>query len=592
MARYIFVAGGVMSGIGKGVATASIGRILKSKGFKVTAIKIDPYINVDAGTMNPLEHGEIFVTDDGTECDQDVGNYERFLDENLSSENYITTGRVYQTVINRERKLEYKGKCVEVIPDIPNEVIRRINLATKKSKAEFVLIEIGGTVGEYQNMIFLEAARMMRLQNPENVLFILVSYLPIPKMIGEMKTKPTQNAVRLLNEAGLQPDIILARANLPLDEPRKRKISIFCNVAKEDVISAPDIESIYEIPVNFEKENLGNRILKKIGLRAKKQNLKDWKHLVSSIRKLEKPVNPHTKRGEGLKGAKSDKVSLRYGVGVKIGIVGKYFETGEFTLMDSYISVIEAIKHASWFFKKRPEIFWLSAEKYQKEPRAVKELKKYDGVIVPGGFGSRGVEGKIKAIEFCRKNKIPFLGLCLGMQLAVVEFARNVCGLKDANSTEFNPKTKYPVIDVMPEQKAFFKERKYGGTMRLGAYKCELKTNTRSWNAYLSFEPAFVAEATSAKEAALAKEDGSLIISERHRHRYELNNEFREILEKKGLVIAGINPERDLVEIIELKNHPFFVATQFHPEFKSRPLKPHPLFREFIRVATKKIRIS
>ncbi|MDI6591409.1 MAG: CTP synthase [Patescibacteria group bacterium] len=538
MARYIFVAGGVMSGIGKGVAVASIGRILKSKGFKVTAVKIDPYINVDAGTMNPIEHGEIFVTEDGVECDQDIGNYERFLDENLTTDNYITTGRVYQAVINRERNLEYGGRCVEVVPDIPNEVISRIQKAARKTKADFVLIEIGGTVGEYQNLLFLEAARMMHLQRPKDILFILVSYLPIPEKIGEMKTKPTQTAVRLLNEAGIQPDIILGRSKVPLDEPRKRKISIFCNVDIKDVISAPDIESIYEIPINFEKENLGNRILEKFNLKSRKQNLKDWEKLVKIIKTAEKPV--------------------------KIGMVGKYFETGKFTLMDSYISVIEAVKHAAWFFKKKPEINWLGAEKYEKNPKKLKELNKFDGIIVPGGFGSRGVEGKIKAIEFCRKQKIPFLGFCLGMQLAVVEFARNVCGFKKANSTEFIS-TKSgkvdPVIDVMPEQKALLKEKKYGGTMRLGAYKCELKRGTRSWKAYGKVK----------------------YVSERHRHRYELNNEFRSILERKGMMMAGINPERDLVEIIELKKHPFFLGVQFHPEYKSRPLKPHPLFREFIK---------
>jgi len=533
--RFIFVAGGVMSGIGKGVAVASIGRILKSKGFEVTAVKIDPYINVDAGTMNPIEHGEIFVTEDGDECDQDVGNYERFLDENLSRANYITTGRVYQAVIDRERNLEYGGRCVEVVPDIPNEVISRIKKAAKRTQADFVLIEIGGTVGEYQNLLFLEAARMMHLREPKNILFILVSYLPIPEKIGEMKTKPTQTAVRLLNEAGIQPDIILGRSKVPLDAPRKRKISIFGNVQEDDVISAPDIESIYEIPINFEKENLGNRILKKFDLRPKKQNLKDWEALIKKIKNTKKPV--------------------------KVGIVGKYFETGSFTLMDSYISVIEAIKHASWYYKRKPEICWLSAEKYEKNPKSLKELKKFDGIIIPGGFGIRGIEGKIKAIEFCRKNKIPYLGLCLGMQLAVVEFARNVCSLKGANSTEFNSKTKYPVIDVMPEQKALIREKKYGGTMRLGGYKCELKKGSRSWKSYGMLK----------------------CVSERHRHRYELNNEFREVLEAKGMIMAGINPERDLVEIIELKNHPFFVGSQFHPEFKSRPLRPHSLFREFIR---------
>ncbi len=549
MPKYIFVAGGVMSGIGKGIATASVGKILQSKGFKVTAIKIDPYINVDAGTMNPLEHGEIFVTDDGTECDQDVGHYERFLNENLTTENYITTGRVYQSVISRERNLEYGGKCVEVVPDIPNEVIFRIKKATKLTGADFVLIEIGGTVGEYQNLLFLEAARMLRLQNPQKVIFILVSYLPIPRMIGEMKTKPTQTAVRLVNEAGIQPDIILARGEVPLDEPRKRKISMFCNIRPKDVISAPDAEIIYEIPLNFEKENLGNKILRKFNLPPRKSKLEDWKNLIKNIKKAEKIV--------------------------RIGIVGKYFEIGKFTLMDSYISVIEAVKHATWFFQRKPKIDWLSAEKYEKNPKLLKELENYDGIIVPGGFGKRGIEGKIKAIEFCRKKKIPFLGLCLGMQLAVIEFARNVCGLKRANSKEFQPNTPQPVIDVMPEQKALLKEKRYGGTMRLGVYLCEVKPKTRSFKAYLPFR-------------AVSEIKKPILTFERHRHRYELNNAFRKVLEAKGMVMAGLNPEKDLVEIIELKNHPFFVGTQFHPEYKSRPLNPHPLFREFIKASIKK----
>lgn len=554
MPKFIFVTGGVMSGIGKGVTTASIGRILKSKGFKVTAIKIDPYINVDAGTMNPVEHGEIFVTDDGTECDQDIGNYERFLEETLSSDNYITTGRVYQAVINKERNLKYGGRCVEVVPDIPNEVISRIKKAAKITNADFVLIEIGGTVGEYQNLLFLEAARMMKLEKPKEILFIFTSYLPIPEVIGEMKTKPTQTAVRLLNGAGIQPDIILGRSPALLDEPRKKKISVFCNVKKEDVISAPNVQTIYEIPINFEAENLGKRIFKKFGLKSKKPviklkstsgrlsdyGLKKWKKMVTTIKNAKKPV--------------------------KIGIVGKYFETGGFTLMDSYISIIEAIKHAAWFYKRKPEIYWLSAEKYEKASgqREKNNLKKYDGIIVPGGFGGRGAEGKMKAIEFCRKQKIPFLGLCLGMQLSVLEFARNVCGLKKANSVEFEKDTEFPIIDVMPEQKALLKEKKYGGTMRLGAYKCIIKPKTISFRAY-----------------------GLSEVFERHRHRYELNNKFRDILEKKGMIMTGINPERNLVEIIELKNHPFFLGTQFHPEYKSRPLNPHPLFREFVKACLK-----
>ncbi len=545
MARYIFVAGGVMSGIGKGVTTASIGKILQSKGFKVTAVKIDPYVNMDAGTMNPIEHGEVFVTDDGTECDQDVGNYERFLGENLTTDNYITTGRIYDTVIRKERNLEYGGKCVEVVPDIPNEVIFRIKKAAKISRADFVLIEIGGTVGEYQNLLFLEAARMMRLQEPQNILFVLISYLPVPEMIGEMKTKPTQTAVRLLNEAGIQPDIIVARSRIPADNIRKRKISTFCNVHEEDVISAPDVESIYDIPINFEKDNLGKIILKKFNLRPRKKNLNDWRRLAEIIKNTKKKV--------------------------KIGIVGKYFETGSFTLADSYISVIEAVKHAAFFHKVKPELTWLSSEIYEKTPVRLKELKSFDGIIVPGGFGSRGVEGKIKTIEYCRKNKIPYLGLCYGMQLAVVEFARNICQMKDANTTEIIKHSKYPVIDVMPEQKILLQEKRYGATMRLGAYPCSLRKGTK---AYLAYSKANWGKKNKKEE---------ILITERHRHRYELNNEFRKDLEAKGLVMSGINPERDLVEIIELKNHPFFIASQFHPELKSRPLDPHPLFREFIK---------
>lgn len=537
MTKYIFVAGGVMSGIGKGIATSSIGKNLQNKGFKVTAVKIDPYINVDAGTMNPVEHGEVFVTKDGLECDQDLGNYERFLNIELTSDNYITTGKVYQAVIKKERNLEYNGKCVEVVPDIPNEVIRIIKQAGKIAKADFVLIEIGGTVGEYQNMLFLEAARMMLIQEPKNVFFILVSYLPIPKKIGEMKTKPTQYAVRTLNSAGIQPDMILARSEMSLDEPRKKKIAIFCNVREENIISAPDVELIYEVPVNFEQDKLAENILKKFNLKSKSKNdTKDWEKMVKNIKSKDKKS-------------------------VKIGIVGKYFETGKFVLQDSYISVIEAIKHSAWFYGRKPEVHWLSSENY-KNALSMKELKQYDGIIVPGGFGNRGVEGKIKVIEFCRKNKIPFLGLCLGMQLAVIEFARNVCNLKNANSIEFAPDCKENIIGVMPEQKVLLKEKQYGGTMRLGQYKCEILPNTKSFQAFKT-----------------------KTIDERHRHRYEVNNEFKELLEKNGLVIAGINPERNLVEIIEIKNHPFFVATQFHPEFKSRPLSPHPLFKEFIKAS-------
>ncbi|MDP3727303.1 MAG: CTP synthase [bacterium] len=537
MTRYIFVCGGVMSGIGKGVATASIARILKSRGYRASAAKIDPYLNVDAGTMNPIEHGEVFVTEDGMECDQDVGNYERFLDEDIPAVNYMTSGSVYRSVIERERNLEYGGKCVQIVPHIPQEVIRRLERASRKNRADFLVVEIGGTVGEYENILFLEAARMMKLARPKDVAFVLVSYLPIPEMIGEMKTKPTQHAVRSMNAAGIQPDLIIARSVVPMDEPRKKKLALFCNVHEKDVVSAPDVSAIYEVPLNFEKEGLGNRLLDKFGLSRRRRDLAPWRALARRIRRAVKPV--------------------------KIGIVGKYFGTGDFTLTDSYLSVIEALKHAAWHHSRRPELIWLDAENYERDAKTLKELSGFDGIVVPGGFGERGVEGKIKVIEYVRKNKIPYLGLCYGLQLAVVEFARHVARMKNAHTTEINPKTKYPVIRTMPEQLVNIREKRMGGSMRLGAYPCRLKPGTRARSAY-------------AKPT----------VAERHRHRYEISNEYLPRLEKRGFIASGVNPERNLVEIMELKGHPFFLGTQFHPELKSRPLRPHPLFREFVRVAT------
>ena len=539
--KYIFVVGGVMSGIGKGVAVASIGAILKARGYTVTAIKIDPYINMDAGTMNPTEHGEVFVLDDGYETDQDMGNYERFLDVVLPNDNYMTTGRVYDTVIHKERNLEYAGKCVQVVPHIPMEVISRIKKASQKAGADITIIEIGGTVGEYESIIFLEALRLLKLQNQGDVITVMLSYVPIPSKIGEMKTKPTQHAVRTLNSAGVQPDFIIARSETFLDKKRKKKISLFCNIAERNVISAPDVDSIYEIPLNFERDDLSRLILKKLSLPYKKTELEKWYKLVENIKNSRKEVS--------------------------IGIVGKYFGTGDFLLSDAYISVIEAIKHSAYELRFKPKISWINSELFEKDPNRLEDLKNYDGVVVPGGFGSRGVEGKIKAIEFLRKNKIPFLGLCYGMQLAVIEYARNVLGLKDANTTEINRETKNPVIDIMPEQKKNLEDKNYGATMRLGAYPAIIKKDTLAYAAYQKGK-----------------------ISERHRHRWEVNPKFVEKLEHAGLIFSGKSPDGNLMEITELpaEKHPFFLGTQFHPELKSRPLKPHPLFLSFIKISLEK----
>ncbi len=536
-AKFIFVVGGVMSGVGKGVTTASIGQILQARGYNVSAIKMDPYINVDAGTMNPIEHGEVFVTEDGDETDQDIGNYERFLNKNIYRENYMTTGRVYQSVIARERNLGYRGKCVQVVPHIPQEIRDRIEKAVEKTKAEIMIIEIGGTVGEYENLLFLEAARVMKLYKPKDVLFVIVSYLPVPNKIGEMKTKPTQHAVRSLQSAGIQPDFLIARSERPIDMARREKLSVNCNVPIDKVIAAPDVESIYDIPLNFEKDNLGERILEKFDLPRRRSNNQEWKKMVAAV-KTARPV-------------------------VNIGIVGKYFSSGDFSLGDSYISVIEAIKHATAEVKCKVKIHWLGAEEVEK--KGVGILKGLDGIIVPQGWGGRGAEGKIKTIKYCREKNLPYFGLCYGMQMAVIEFARNVANLKDANSAEVDPKTKNPVIHIMPGQEKLIKEKGYGGTIRLGGWPCRVKAGTRLARAYARF--------TDKKT-----------VSERHRHRYEFNNDYREIFENLGLTIAGTSPDGKIVEAVEITKHPFFVGVQFHPEYISRPLAPHPLFTEFVRV--------
>ncbi len=542
MTKYIFVVGGVMSGVGKGVASASIGKILQSRGFPVTAIKIDPYVNVDAGTMNPTEHGEVFVLDDGMECDQDMGNYERFLNVDLTAANYMTTGSIYLSVIEKERALKYNGKFVSVVPYIPLEVIERIDRAAKLTKSQIVITEIGGTAGEYENLLFLEAVKMLKIKKPRDVLLVLVTYLPHQGADFELKTKPTQHAVRALNAAGLQPDIVLARAKVPIDAKRKEKIAFHCSMPDETrVISAPDVESIYEVPVNFEKDDLGGVILKILGLRSAAKDLKEWSALVDTIRRASEPV--------------------------RIGIVGKYFGTGDFILADAYISVIEAIKHASFYHKRKPVIEWINSEDFEGRggDKELERLASYDGIIVPGGFGSRGVEGKIAAVRYVRERKIPYLGLCYGMQMATIEISRNILGWADAHTTEVNPKTKHPVIDILSEQRKNMKEKNYGATMRLGAYPAQLKSGTIAREAY-----------------------GADTISERHRHRYEVKPEYIEELEKRGgAVFSGFSADRRLMEILELpkKEHPFFVGTQFHPELKSRPLRPHPLFRAFIHAA-------
>ncbi|PJC40455.1 MAG: CTP synthase [Parcubacteria group bacterium CG_4_9_14_0_2_um_filter_41_8] len=537
--KYIFVIGGVMSSVGKGVASASIGKILQACGYEVTIMKIDPYINVDAGTMNPTEHGEVFVTEDGDETDQDIGNYERFIEKNILSTNYMTTGRVYREVIQRERNLEYDGKCVEVVPHIPMEVIDRIKTAGKKTKSDIVIIEIGGTIGEYQNVLFLEAGRMLKLKYPQDVLFVLVSYLPIPAMVGEMKTKPTQHAVRTLNSAGLQPDFIICRSERAIDKKRREKLAVFCGINPKSAISCPDVDSVYEVPLMFKKEKLDEQILDKFDLKARKTDLKKWKNLVQKSKRLKKKI--------------------------RIAVVGKYFGTGDFTLSDSYISVIEAVKHASWQQGLQPEMEWVDSEDYEKDPKRVKELGQYDGVIVPGGFGTRGIEGIIKAIKYVRENNIPYLGLCYGMQLATIEFARSVAKIKNATSTELDPNAQNQVIHIMPDQEKKLLKQDYGGTMRLGAWPCKLRRGTHAQKAY-----------------------GKSEISERHRHRYEFNNAYRSRLEKAGLKIAGTSPDNHIVEIIELEDHPFFIGVQFHPEFKSRPLDPHPLYLAFVKACMKK----
>jgi len=525
------VTGGVLSSLGKGICAASLGRLLKSRGYSVTIQKFDPYINIDPGTMNPMQHGEVFVTDDGGETDLDLGHYERFIDEDLSKYNNFTSGIIYKNVLDNERKGKYLGSTVQVIPHVTDEIKVSIKKTLERRKSDIVITEIGGTVGDIESLPFLEAIRQFKKDvGKENVLYIHVTYVPYLKTTEELKSKPTQHSVKELRSIGIQPDIIICRSETKLTDSIKSKISLFCDIEKEDTIEAIDLKHLYEVPLMLQKEKLDSRVLSKLKLKARKSNLDSWKKIVNAIHHLDGKV--------------------------EIGIVGKYTD-----LKDAYISIVESLNHGGYYFKKNVNLTWINSELMEESCPGDNILFNVDGILVPYGFGVRGINGKINAIKCAREKKIPFLGICLGMQCAVIEFGRNVLGLKDANSTEFDPDTGSPLIDLMHDQKNI--EDK-GGTMRLGSYKCRLKVDSKAHEAYKK-----------------------KVIYERHRHRYELNNDYRDKLEKAGLIVTGINPDKNLAEIVEIKDHPWFVAVQFHPEFKSRPDRPHPLFRDFIGASIK-----
>ena len=520
MTKYIFVTGGVVSGLGKGITSASLGNLLKSRGLSVVNQKLDPYINVDPDTMNPFQHGEVFVTEDGATTDLDLGHYERFTGVNLRKDANVTTGSIYRKVIDRERKGDYLGDTVQVIPHITDEIKRRIKGIS--NDVDVQITEIGGTVGDIEILPFLEAARQIRKEfGQENVMFVHVTLVPFIGPSTELKTKPTQHSVSMLRSYGISPDIIVLRSEQELNDEIKNKVSLFCDVSIDNVINAPDLDDIYDIPIKMHEEGLDSSVNTRLSLNSKDPNLTQWKQMLS----------------------------LKDGVqqNIKIAILGKYFG-----LPDSYMSVVEALKHACLQNKVNLDLLWIDADNFDLD-----ELKKLNGVVVPGGFGYRGIEGKILAIEFLRKNKIPFLGICLGLQCAVIEFARNVCGISDANSTEFSQTTKNPVIDLLPNQN--LEDDDIGASMRLGTYPCKIQSDTNANKIY-----------------------NNEIVYERHRHRYEVNNKFRKNLEDNGLIFSGLSPDEDLIEMIELKDHPYFVASQFHPEFKSRPWEPAPMFNSFI----------
>ena len=531
MTKYIFVTGGVVSSLGKGIVAASLGRLLKNRGLEVTIQKFDPYLNIDPGTMSPYQHGEVFVTDDGAEADLDLGHYERFIDINLGKHSTVTSGRVYQSVLNKERRGDYNGGTVQVIPHITNEIKDRIQRAGRETNADVVITEVGGTVGDIEGLPFLEAIRQMR-QNlgHENVMYIHCTLLPYIKAAGEMKTKPTQHSVKELRSLGIQPNIIVLRTEQPVPQEMKAKIALFCDVREQDIIESRDVEHLYEVPLNLHAQDFDDIVLDHFGIEAPESDMADWKELVDKVKNLKNKT--------------------------RIALVGKYVE-----LQDAYISVAEALKHAGYVYDSDIEIDWVNAEEITAD-NAAELLGQADGILVPGGFGDRGVEGKIEAIRYARENDVPFFGICLGMQMAAVEFARNVLGLKGAHSTELDKETPYPIIDFLPDQS---EDIDLGGTLRLGLYPCKLKEDSRARACY----------------------NGEELVYERHRHRYEFNNEFREAMEAAGLVFSGVSPDNKLVEIIELPEKKFFVAGQFHPELVSRPQRPQPLFREFVGAAFK-----
>lgn len=528
MTKYIFVTGGVVSSLGKGITAASLGRLLKNRGLKVTIQKFDPYINVDPGTMSPYQHGEVFVTDDGAETDLDLGHYERFIDINLSKLSNVTTGKIYSHVLKKERRGDYLGGTVQVIPHITNEIKERILKAGHDTNADVVITEIGGTVGDIESLPFLEAIRQIKSDiGTDNVLYIHCTLIPYLKAAGEMKTKPTQHSVKELRSLGIQPNIIVVRTEMPISQDMKDKLALFCDIDKNAVIECPDADTLYKVPLMLQEQKMDQIVCNHLKLQTPDADMTEWKELVEKVTNLSKTVT--------------------------IGLVGKYVE-----LQDAYISVVESLKHAGYSFDADIKVKWINAEEVTKE-NVEELLGDVDGVLVPGGFGDRGIEGKIVAIEYARTQKKPFLGICLGMQLASIEFARNVLGLEDANSSEINPATRNPIIDLLPEQKDV---EDLGGTLRLGLYPCKVVPGTKTAEAY--------------------KEE---VVYERHRHRYEFNNHYREDMEKQGFIFSGTSPDGRLVEIIELKDHPWFVASQFHPEFISRPTRPQPLFRDFVKAS-------